>query len=59
MSDKIEIGQTYDFQMKPTHLRGWKVIRETPNCYQVEKNGRRNLVPKKVIDHAFKQEAES
>lgn len=39
----IEIGQTYDFEMKPTIMRGWKVKRATARCIVVDKiRGSRN-----------------
>jgi hypothetical protein len=37
MKGSVEIGKTYDFQMKPAIMRGWKVIRATTKCIVVDK----------------------
>lgn len=54
------IGETYDFLMKPTFMRGWKFVRETKKCYAVIKEGHaETLIPKKQVLETYKKEAEN
>jgi len=37
MRGGVEVGQTYDFTLKPATLRGWTVVKETKKGFVIEK----------------------
>lgn len=56
---ELKLGKTYDFTMKPTIMRSWKLVRKTKKCFVVTKNrkgakktnedGYHSLIPMKLV----------